>query len=246
MAAARRRAGAPVRCNATLIGRRPGRVAADAERWAARGFSHLQAQARRGRRRRRRCAAVREALGPRARIRVDANGAWDRRRRRNATLAEIEPSRSSWPSSRWRRWRRRWSVAGVDLDPARRRRERRDAGTPSARVAIGGLSADRVKLSKVGGPEAALRDRRDAPRLPLERARRPGRDRRRRARRPSELAASARRRPRTRPRPRHPAPLRRDDRRGRVRARRRPAPPARRARASASRSTRTRSQAHRL
>jgi L-alanine-DL-glutamate epimerase-like enolase superfamily enzyme len=66
---------APVRCNATLIAADPGRVAADAERWAARGFTTFKlklgagddvAQVR----------AVREALGPEARIRLDANGAW--------------------------------------------------------------------------------------------------------------------------------------------------------------------------
>jgi O-succinylbenzoate synthase len=66
---------APVRCNATLVGGPPAEVAADAERWAALGFSTFKlklgagedvAQVR----------AVREALGPEARIRLDANGAW--------------------------------------------------------------------------------------------------------------------------------------------------------------------------
>ncbi len=65
----------PVVCNATLVAGEPAEVAADAERWAARGFTTFKlklgsgddvAQVR----------AVREALGPRAKIRVDANGAW--------------------------------------------------------------------------------------------------------------------------------------------------------------------------
>jgi L-alanine-DL-glutamate epimerase-like enolase superfamily enzyme len=65
----------PVRCNATLVAGTPDEVAADAERWAADGFSSFKlklgtgddvAQVR----------AVRETLGPEARIRVDANGAW--------------------------------------------------------------------------------------------------------------------------------------------------------------------------
>ena len=66
---------APVICNATLVAGPPTAVAADAERWAARGFSTFklkvgvpgdvgQVQ------------AVREALGHEARIRVDANGTW--------------------------------------------------------------------------------------------------------------------------------------------------------------------------
>ena len=66
---------APVACNATLVSGPPAEVAADAERWAARGFTTFKlklggdddvAQVR----------AVREAVGPEARIRIDANGAW--------------------------------------------------------------------------------------------------------------------------------------------------------------------------
>ncbi|MQA73679.1 MAG: hypothetical protein GEU88_04925 [Solirubrobacterales bacterium] len=65
----------PVRCNATLTTGEPGEVAADARRWAELGFDAFKlklgagddvAQVR----------AVREALGQRARIRIDANGAW--------------------------------------------------------------------------------------------------------------------------------------------------------------------------
>jgi len=65
----------PVRCNATLVAGAAGEVAADAERWAQRGFETFKlklgtgedvAQVR----------AVRETLGPQARIRLDANGAW--------------------------------------------------------------------------------------------------------------------------------------------------------------------------
>src|SRR5215218_443148 len=64
-----------VLCNATLVAGEPQEVADEAERWAARGFGTFKlklgagddvAQVR----------AVRERLGPDARIRVDANGAW--------------------------------------------------------------------------------------------------------------------------------------------------------------------------
>jgi muconate cycloisomerase len=64
-----------VPCNATLVAGTPDEVVADAERWAGLGFKTFKlklgagddvAQVR----------AVREALGPDARIRLDANGAW--------------------------------------------------------------------------------------------------------------------------------------------------------------------------
>ena len=65
----------PVPCNATLSAASPERVAAEAEDWAGRGFVSFKlkvgmpgdvAQVE----------AVRAALGPEVRIRVDANGAW--------------------------------------------------------------------------------------------------------------------------------------------------------------------------
>jgi L-alanine-DL-glutamate epimerase-like enolase superfamily enzyme len=65
----------PVLCNATLAAGAPDAVAADAERWARQGFETFKlklgagddvAQVR----------AVRDAVGPDARIRVDANGSW--------------------------------------------------------------------------------------------------------------------------------------------------------------------------
>ena len=65
----------PVECNATLVAGAPDAVADDAERWAQRGFTTFKlklgvgddvAQVR----------AVRERVGPDAKIRVDANGAW--------------------------------------------------------------------------------------------------------------------------------------------------------------------------
>lgn len=65
----------PVRCNATLVAGLPPAVAADAERWATRGFDTFKLKLGSGddlavvR-------AVRERVGADARIRVDANGAW--------------------------------------------------------------------------------------------------------------------------------------------------------------------------
>jgi O-succinylbenzoate synthase len=80
---------APVRCNASLVSGPPAAVAAEAERWAADGFGTLKlkvgtgddvAQVR----------AVREALGPGMRIRLDVNGAWSLEEA-TEILAEVEP-----------------------------------------------------------------------------------------------------------------------------------------------------------
>jgi o-succinylbenzoate synthase len=80
---------APVRCNATLVSGEPAAVAAEAERWAADGFGTFKlkvgagadvAQVR----------AVREALGPGQRIRLDANGAWSLEEA-TEILAAVEP-----------------------------------------------------------------------------------------------------------------------------------------------------------
>lgn len=65
----------PVSCNATLVAGPPAAVAADAERWAASGFTTFKLKVGVpgdvGQ-----VEAVREAVGPTARLRVDANGVW--------------------------------------------------------------------------------------------------------------------------------------------------------------------------
>jgi len=64
-----------VRCNATLVAGAPGEVAAEAERWAAEGFGTFKLKLGAGDDAGQ-VRAVREALGPEARIRVDANASW--------------------------------------------------------------------------------------------------------------------------------------------------------------------------
>jgi L-alanine-DL-glutamate epimerase-like enolase superfamily enzyme len=65
----------PIRCNATLSSGEPGSVAAEALRWAADGFEDFKLKVGPGSGARQ-VAAVREAVGERARIRVDANATW--------------------------------------------------------------------------------------------------------------------------------------------------------------------------
>lgn len=64
-----------VRCNATLTSGAPADVAADAERWAARGFTTFKLKLGAGEDVGQ-VRAVRDVVGTEARIRVDANAAW--------------------------------------------------------------------------------------------------------------------------------------------------------------------------
>ncbi|HSJ18509.1 MAG TPA: mandelate racemase/muconate lactonizing enzyme family protein [Solirubrobacterales bacterium] len=79
----------PVLCNATLAAGEPGEVAAAAQRWASRGFGSFKLKLGVGDDLRQ-VSAVREAVGPEARIRVDANGSWSRDDA-IAILGELEP-----------------------------------------------------------------------------------------------------------------------------------------------------------
>ena len=65
----------PLRCNATLGAGAPAEVAAAAARWAGHGFSTFKLKLRAGADLEQ-VSAVREAVGPQARIRIDANGTW--------------------------------------------------------------------------------------------------------------------------------------------------------------------------
>ena len=69
----------PVECNATLTAGAPDAVAAQAAEWAADGFATFKLKLGAGREDVATVAAVRAAVGPDARIRVDANEAWSPR-----------------------------------------------------------------------------------------------------------------------------------------------------------------------
>lgn len=80
---------APVRCNATLVSGEPAAVAKEAERWAADGFGTFKLKVGAGDDAAQ-IAAVRKALGPEARIRLDANGTWSLEQA-TEILATVEP-----------------------------------------------------------------------------------------------------------------------------------------------------------
>jgi len=144
----------PVRCNATLVAGEPAAVVSTAERWAAEGFSTFKlklgtgddaAQVR----------AVRDALGPRARIRVDANGAWDLETAKRV-LTEIEPYEVELveqPVATIGEAEELSGVTSIPLAADESVESRADAERVAAR---GAFALTGIKLSKVGGPEEAM------------------------------------------------------------------------------------------
>jgi o-succinylbenzoate synthase len=142
-----------VRCNATLVAGAPAEVAAEAESWAADGFGTFKlklgagddvGQVR----------AVREALGPEARIRVDANASWSVEEAARV-LGAIEPYEIELVEQ---------PVGTLEQMAELARRTEiplaADEGVASAAEArrareLGACAVTGVKLSKVGGrPEA--------------------------------------------------------------------------------------------
>jgi o-succinylbenzoate synthase len=144
----------PVPCNATLIAGEPAAVAADAERWAEDGFSTFKlklgggddvAQVR----------AVREALGPSAQIRVDANAVWDLETARR-TLAELEPLDVELAEQPVATLEEAADLAGGTSIPIAADESVETRADAERALAIGACSLAGLKLSKVGGPEEAI------------------------------------------------------------------------------------------
>jgi o-succinylbenzoate synthase len=157
-AAAEGKAGAdpppPVRCNATLVAGDPAAVVTAAERWAADGFSTFKlklgtgddaAQVR----------AVREALGPRARIRVDVNAAWDVETAKR-TLAELEPYEVELVEQPVATLEESMEIARSTSIPVAGDESIESRADAERAAAMEACRMTGVKLSKVGGPEAAI------------------------------------------------------------------------------------------
>ena len=209
----------PVECNATLVAGEPAAVAAEAARWAADGFATFKLKLG--------AATTSARCEPYARpsgrgagsgSTPTPPGTW---RRRSRCWPSSSRSRSSSPSNPWRPWRKRPRLR-LDLDPDRRRREHREPrATRNGRSRWAPATLAGIKLSKVGGPEAAIEIAEVLPSFVSSAL--DG---------PVGIAAAAQvaqtldasapaSRARPRPRPRHPAPLLLDDRLGRVRGTRR-------------------------
>jgi o-succinylbenzoate synthase len=143
-----------IECNATLVAGQPEAVAADALRWAADGFStfklKLGASDDVGQ-----VKAVREAVGSDARIRVDANAAWDVETAKR-TLAALEPfdiELAEQPVSTFEEAVEVSAATSIPLAGDESIESRTDA---ERAIAMSAFELTGVKLAKVGGPEAAI------------------------------------------------------------------------------------------
>jgi o-succinylbenzoate synthase len=146
--------GQAVECNATLVAAEPAAVAADAERWAAEGFTTFKlklgagddvGQVR----------AVRDALGPAAKIRVDANAAWDTQAA-IGVLSEIEPFEIELVEQPAATLAGLAEIGAATSIPIAG--DESIASGPEAEEAVrtGACDIAASKLSKVGGPEEAI------------------------------------------------------------------------------------------
>jgi L-Ala-D/L-Glu epimerase len=143
-----------VECNATLVAGEPAAVAADAMRWADDGFTAFKlklgvgddvGQVR----------AVREAVGPEARIRVDANAAWDVETAKH-TLAELEELDVELAEQPVATLEEAAEIAGSTSIPIASDESVESRTDARRAVELGACRLAGVKLSKVGGPEAAI------------------------------------------------------------------------------------------
>jgi o-succinylbenzoate synthase len=144
----------PVRCNATLVAGEPHAVSAEAGRWLEEGFTTFKLKLGTGADVRQ-VAAVREVVGPDARIRVDANGAWDVATA-TGILGEIEPfdiELVEQPVATIPELAEVARSTPIPIAADESVESREDA--ERARSA-GACRATGVKLSKVGGPEPAV------------------------------------------------------------------------------------------
>lgn len=143
---------APVRCNATLVSGPPAEVAADAGRWAKAGFGTFKLKVGAGEDVAQ-VEAVRAALGPDAKIRLDANASWSLEEA-TRILAAVEPLGielveqpvETIGEAAELGWHTRIPLAGDESIV--------DVADAEESVREHGFRITGVKLSKVGGIEA--------------------------------------------------------------------------------------------
>lgn len=154
-------------CNATLVAGAPHEVAAQAEAWAAEGFTTFklklgaetasESDMRTSSRSRdaEQVRAVREALGPSVRIRVDVNAAWDLETAK-AMLAELEPLGIELAEQPVATLDEMAELARATSIPLAADESVATLAEAERAATLGACAYTGIKLSKVGGPEAAL------------------------------------------------------------------------------------------
>jgi len=143
-----------VECNATLVSGEPAAVAAEATRWAEDGFDTFKLKLGAGDDFGQ-VFAVREAVGPRARIRVDANAAWDTEtaKRMLKALEPLEIELAEQPVATLEEAAEVAASTSIPIAGDESVESRVDA---ERALAMSACSLTGIKLSKVGGPEAAI------------------------------------------------------------------------------------------
>lgn len=144
----------PVECNASLVAGEPVAVAAEAARWAEDGFATFKLKLGTGDDFGQ-VLAVREAVGPRARIRVDANAAWDVETAKRA-LGALEPLEVELAEQPVATLEEAAEVAASTSIPIAGDESVETRADAERAVSIGACALTGLKLSKVGGPEAAI------------------------------------------------------------------------------------------
>ncbi len=144
----------PVDCNATLVGGEPAAVAAEAARWAEDGFETFKLKLGTGDDFAQ-TYAVREAVGPRARIRVDANAAWDVETAKRM-LQALEPLEVELAEQPVATLEEAAEVAASTSIPIAGDESVESKADAERALGLNACALTGVKLSKVGGPEAAI------------------------------------------------------------------------------------------
>jgi L-alanine-DL-glutamate epimerase-like enolase superfamily enzyme len=137
-----------------LVAGEPAAVAAEAARWAEDGFATFKLKLGTGDDFGQ-VLAVREAVGPRARIRVDANAVWDVETAKR-TLGALEPLEVELAEQPVATLEEAAEVAASTSIPIAGDESVETKADAERAVSMYACALTGLKLSKVGGPEAAI------------------------------------------------------------------------------------------
>jgi o-succinylbenzoate synthase len=143
-----------VRCNATLVAGAPDQVAADALAWAQRGFESFKLKIGGGGGVIETVTAVREALGPEAALRIDANAVWSVSEAID-TVRSLEPQRLEFVEQPCATLEELAEVRAAVSTKIVADESVTSAADARRGAELGAADATTVKLAKVGGTAAA-------------------------------------------------------------------------------------------